>query len=59
MRDTRVFKEYTFELVEAGERSIKLLHNLQLIVKQIEKDRGVRGKVFQLWFILYSFYLLV
>ena len=36
MRDTRVFKEYTLELVEAGERSGKLLHNLQLIVKQRE-----------------------
>lgn len=46
MRDTRVFKEYTLELVEAGERSGKLLHNLQLIVKQREKDRSVRGKVF-------------
>ncbi len=45
MKKTRVFKDYTIELIESGESSGKLLHNLQLVVEQRVKERAVKGKI--------------
>jgi type II secretory pathway component PulF len=46
MRRARVFKEYTLELIESGETSGNLLHNLELIVKQKNKERSLRSNIF-------------
>jgi type II secretory pathway component PulF len=45
MKKTRAFREYTIELIESGERSGNLLHNLELIVEQRVKERSVKGKI--------------
>lgn len=45
MKKTRAFREYTIELIESGEKSGKLLHNLELVVEQRAKERGVKGKI--------------
>lgn len=46
MRRSRIFKEYTLELVDSGESSGNLLHNLELIVKQKNKERALRSNIF-------------
>lgn len=46
MKNARVFKEYTLELIDSGERSGSLLKNLELILEQKAKERNLRSNIF-------------
>jgi type II secretory pathway component PulF len=45
LESTGIFPEFVFSLIRIGEQSGKLPENLQLIVKQIKKDRTFRSKI--------------